>query len=166
MGFERGAHAMGRGTLRQQVEMQRHGVATMMLLGPTESLVIADSTADPYRLAADLLVEAEHGTDTSVVLVCTDAAVATNVQLGRITSSPSPIPVANSAISIECDPFVTATAGPVPWNAPHRPSNSRTFVPCDDHHWFESSTSSRFDRSWSSCTGHSGYGAVRTGIPP
>ena len=59
-----------------QVEMQRHGVATMMLLGPTESLVIADRTADPYRLAADLLVEAEHGTDTSVVLVCTDAAVA------------------------------------------------------------------------------------------
>ncbi len=59
-----------------QVEMQRHGVATMMLLGPTESLVIADRTADPYRLAADLLIEAEHGTDTSVVLVCTDAAVA------------------------------------------------------------------------------------------
>ena len=56
--------------------MQRHGVATMMLLGPTESLVIADRTADPYRLAADLLIEAEHGTDTSVVLVCTDAAVA------------------------------------------------------------------------------------------
>jgi histidinol dehydrogenase len=60
-----------------QVEMQRHGVTTMMLLGPTESLVIADHTADPYLLAADLLVEAEHGTDTSVVLVCTDRAVAT-----------------------------------------------------------------------------------------
>ncbi len=30
-----------------QVEMQRHGVATMMLLGPTESLVIADDAADP-----------------------------------------------------------------------------------------------------------------------
>ena len=47
-----------------QVEMQRHGVATMMLLGPTESLVIADDSADPVRLAADLLIEAEHGTDT------------------------------------------------------------------------------------------------------
>ena len=54
-----------------QVEMQRHGVATMMLLGPTESLVIADDTADPVRLAADLLIEAEHGTDSSVVLVTT-----------------------------------------------------------------------------------------------
>ncbi len=56
-----------------QVEMQRHGVATMMLLGPTESLVIADDTADPVRLAADLLIEAEHGTDSSVVLVTTSA---------------------------------------------------------------------------------------------
>ena len=33
-----------------QVEMQRHGVATMMLLGPTESVVIADDSADPTLL--------------------------------------------------------------------------------------------------------------------
>lgn len=68
-----------------QVEMQRHGVATMMLLGPTESVVIADSTADPVRLAADLLIEAEHGTDTSVVLVTTDErlADATDSELAR-----------------------------------------------------------------------------------
>jgi histidinol dehydrogenase len=68
-----------------QVEMQRHGVATMMLLGPTESLVIADGTADPVRLAADLLVEAEHGTDTSVVLVTTssDLVDAVDAELDR-----------------------------------------------------------------------------------
>ncbi len=52
-----------------QVEMQRYGVATMMILGPTESLVIADESADPRYLAADLLNEAEHGTDSAVVLV-------------------------------------------------------------------------------------------------
>jgi histidinol dehydrogenase len=57
-----------------QVEMQRHGAATMMLLGPTESLVIADATADPALLAADLLIEAEHGPDSTVVLV-TDSAM-------------------------------------------------------------------------------------------
>lgn len=62
-----------------QVEMQRHGVATMMLLGPTESLVIADDSADPVRLAADLLIEAEHGTDSSVVLVTTSTALVTKV---------------------------------------------------------------------------------------
>jgi histidinol dehydrogenase len=60
-----------------QVEMQRYGVATMMLLGPTESVVVADESADPMRLAADLLIEAEHGTDTSVVLVTTSADLAT-----------------------------------------------------------------------------------------
>ena len=59
-----------------QVEMQRHGVATMMLLGPTESVVIADDSADPVRLAADLLIEAEHGTDSSVVLVTTSSSLA------------------------------------------------------------------------------------------
>ena len=58
-----------------QVEMQRHGVATMMLLGPTESLVIADDTADVLRLAADLLIEAEHGTDSAVVLVTPSGAL-------------------------------------------------------------------------------------------
>lgn len=62
-----------------QVEMQRHGVVTMMVLGPTESLVVADGTADPVRLAADLLVEAEHGTDSTVALVTPDAALITAV---------------------------------------------------------------------------------------
>jgi len=68
-----------------QVEMQRHGLATMMLLGPTESVVIADHTADPALLAADLLIEAEHGTDSSVVLVTTssDLIAAVDVELER-----------------------------------------------------------------------------------
>jgi len=59
-----------------QVEMQRHGVATMMLLGPTESLVIADDSAHPSLLAADLLIEAEHGTDSTVVLVTDSSTLA------------------------------------------------------------------------------------------
>lgn len=74
-----------------QVEMQRYGLATMMLLGPTESMVIADATADPDRLAADLLIEAEHGTDSTVVLVTTsaDLAEATNAALvARLAALP------------------------------------------------------------------------------
>jgi histidinol dehydrogenase len=68
-----------------QVEMQRHGVATMMLLGPTESLVIADDSADPALLAADLLIEAEHGTDSTVVLLTDSGALAdaVNAELER-----------------------------------------------------------------------------------
>jgi histidinol dehydrogenase len=52
-----------------QIEVQRFGCATMMLMGPTESMVIADTEADPALLAADLLIEAEHGVDGTVVLV-------------------------------------------------------------------------------------------------
>jgi histidinol dehydrogenase len=55
-----------------QVEMQRHGIATMMVLGPTESMMIVDHSTDPYRAALDLLIEAEHGEDSTVVLVSTD----------------------------------------------------------------------------------------------
>ena len=68
-----------------QVEMQRYGVATMMILGPTESLVIADDSADPRFVAADLLNEAEHGTDSSVLLVTPSPSLrdAVDVELGR-----------------------------------------------------------------------------------
>jgi histidinol dehydrogenase len=68
-----------------QVEMQRHGVATMMLLGPTESVVIADASADPLLVAADLLIEAEHGTDSAVVLITTSVELAdcVDVELER-----------------------------------------------------------------------------------
>lgn len=59
-----------------QVEMQRYGVATMMILGPTESVVIADDSADPRLAAADLLNEAEHGTDSAVLLITTSSAFA------------------------------------------------------------------------------------------
>jgi histidinol dehydrogenase len=52
-----------------QIEVQRYGCATMMLLGPTESMIIADESADVSLVAADLLIEAEHGTDSTVVLV-------------------------------------------------------------------------------------------------
>lgn len=37
--------------------------------GPTESLILADKTADPYLVAVDLLSQAEHGYDSPVWLV-------------------------------------------------------------------------------------------------
>jgi histidinol dehydrogenase len=55
-----------------QVLAQRFGTATNMLCGPSESLLIADSTTDPHLLALDLVNEAEHGTD-SAALVVTDS---------------------------------------------------------------------------------------------
>lgn len=75
-----------------QVEMQRHGLATMMLLGPTESMVIGDHTADPVRLAADLLIEAEHGTDSSVVFVSTSMQLIDEVD-AQLTAQIAQLPV-------------------------------------------------------------------------
>ncbi|MFM7126904.1 MAG: histidinol dehydrogenase, partial [Actinomycetota bacterium] len=63
-----------------QLEVQRFGTATQMALGPTESLVIADESADPRILAADLLTEAEHGTDSCTLLVTTSDALVTAVE--------------------------------------------------------------------------------------
>jgi histidinol dehydrogenase len=45
------------------------GVAIDMPAGPSEVLVIADETADPAFVAADLLSQAEHGEDSQVMLV-------------------------------------------------------------------------------------------------
>ncbi len=47
--------------------------------GPSEALVIADDTADPRIVAADLLCQAEHGPDSPVVLVTTSPDLATEV---------------------------------------------------------------------------------------
>lgn len=46
-------------------------VAIDMPAGPSEVLVIADGDADPEFVAADLLSQAEHGTDSQAVLVAT-----------------------------------------------------------------------------------------------
>jgi histidinol dehydrogenase len=47
-----------------------------MPAGPSEVLVIADDSAVPKYVAADLLAQAEHGADSQSVLVTTSAAVA------------------------------------------------------------------------------------------
>ncbi|MGM0458366.1 MAG: histidinol dehydrogenase [Bacteroidota bacterium] len=49
-------------------------VSIDMPAGPSEVLVIADDTADPDFIAADLLSQAEHGSDSQVVLVITAGA--------------------------------------------------------------------------------------------
>lgn len=47
----------------------RLGVSIDMPAGPSELMVVADHTANPEFMAADLLSQAEHGTDSQVVLV-------------------------------------------------------------------------------------------------
>jgi histidinol dehydrogenase len=47
-----------------------------MPAGPSEVLVIADETANPVFIAADLLAQAEHGVDSQAVLATNSAAIA------------------------------------------------------------------------------------------
>ncbi|EKB05349.1 histidinol dehydrogenase [Myroides odoratimimus CCUG 3837] len=51
--------------------VQAQGIAIDMPAGPSEVLVIADQEADADYIAADLLSQAEHGTDSQVVFVTT-----------------------------------------------------------------------------------------------
>lgn len=48
---------------------QKLGIAIDMPAGPSEVLVIADETANPSFVAADLLSQAEHGVDSQVVFL-------------------------------------------------------------------------------------------------
>lgn len=52
-----------------------HEVAIDMPAGPSEVAVIADSTANPAFVAADLLSQAEHGVDSQAVMITTDEAM-------------------------------------------------------------------------------------------
>lgn len=63
---------------KQLVSME--GIAIDMPAGPSEVLVVADETADPAFIAADLLSQAEHGADSQVVLVATTGALINQVE--------------------------------------------------------------------------------------
>ena len=51
-----------------------------MIAGPSEVLVLADSSANPAWVAADLLAQAEHDTAAQSVLITDDAALADAVE--------------------------------------------------------------------------------------
>jgi len=53
------------------------GASIDMPAGPSEVLVIADATANPVFVAADLLSQAEHGDDSQVILITTSQEIAT-----------------------------------------------------------------------------------------
>lgn len=55
--------------------IQQEGVAIDMPAGPSEVLVIADETANPAFIAADLLSQAEHGEDSQVILLSNNESI-------------------------------------------------------------------------------------------
>ena len=68
-------------TAAKQV-INTEGVAIDMPAGPSEVMVIADATANPDFVAADLLSQAEHGIDSQVVLLAYDETIVKNVLEG------------------------------------------------------------------------------------
>lgn len=59
----------------------KHGVAIDMPAGPSELLVVADENANAAYVASDLLSQAEHGTDSQVILVSTSKQLIKNVSV-------------------------------------------------------------------------------------
>lgn len=55
--------------------VQQDGVAIDMPAGPSEVCVLADESADPVFVAADLLSQAEHGKDSQVMLITTSERI-------------------------------------------------------------------------------------------
>jgi histidinol dehydrogenase len=60
--------------------VSQEGVAIDMPAGPSEVLVLADAQANPAFIAADLLSQAEHGSDSQVVFVTNHAPLIAQVQ--------------------------------------------------------------------------------------
>lgn len=63
---------------KQQVSL--HDVAIDMPAGPSEVEVLADETANPAFVAADLLSQAEHGVDSQVILITTSEKLIQEVE--------------------------------------------------------------------------------------
>ncbi len=96
-----------------QVELQRHGVSTMMVLGPTESMMVVDDSTDARRAALDLLIEAEHGDDSTVVLLSSDRsmidAIDSELQRLIVELPPHRADAARSALGVHGGAVLVAT---------------------------------------------------------
>ncbi len=64
---------------------QNFGVAIDMPAGPSELLIITDDEANPKFVAADLLSQSEHGTDSQVMLLTTSKSFAQRVHQEVLT---------------------------------------------------------------------------------
>jgi histidinol dehydrogenase len=61
---------------KTQVDQDPKGAARDYPAGPSEVLVVADANANPEFIAADLLSQAEHGTDSQAILITTSRKIA------------------------------------------------------------------------------------------
>ena len=92
----------------------KYGVAIDMPAGPSELLVMADESANAVYVASDLLSQAEHGSDSQVILVTTSKSFAENVseevqtQLAKLPRKEMATDAINNSKSIVVNNFETA----------------------------------------------------------
>jgi histidinol dehydrogenase len=68
-------------TMAKTIVQSTTNTAIDMPAGPSEVLIIADETANPKYVAADLLAQAEHGVDSQSVLVITSEEILAQTQI-------------------------------------------------------------------------------------
>ncbi|MCC6425581.1 MAG: histidinol dehydrogenase [Phycisphaerales bacterium] len=101
-------------TAAKQLLFGRVGID--MLAGPSEVLIIADDSADPRKLAADMLAQAEHDTQAAVWLITTGTVLADAVedQLARQLPTLPTADIARQALTnggiVICDSLDQAIA--------------------------------------------------------
>lgn len=75
----------------QEAKRQVFGLVGIdSVAGPSELVVLADASADPAAIAADLLAQAEHGPDSPSVLAAWDTSVADAVE-GALAAANGPV---------------------------------------------------------------------------
>jgi phosphoribosyl-ATP pyrophosphohydrolase/phosphoribosyl-AMP cyclohydrolase/histidinol dehydrogenase len=79
------------------------------LAGPSEILVIADDSADPELVAADLLAQAEHDTEATPMLVTTSESLLDRVE-GSIGDQLSDLPTSKTAAAALGNGFALVVA--------------------------------------------------------
>ncbi|MDK2977479.1 MAG: histidinol dehydrogenase [Bacteroidales bacterium] len=77
-------------TMAKQI-IASQGIAIDMPAGPSEVMILADETANPEYIAADLLSQAEHGPDSQVILV-TNSNVIANETLSSVDKQLKTLP--------------------------------------------------------------------------
>lgn len=82
-----------------KVQVSAMGIPIDMPAGPSEVMVIADVTANPAFVAADLLSQAEHGSDSQVLLVCTSRKIM-DLAMQEVKQQVEMLPRKN--IALEC----------------------------------------------------------------
>lgn len=96
------------------VTAAKHCVSTEaaidMLAGPSEVVIMADTTADPRLVAADLLAQAEHDEDALAILV-TDSATLIAATNGELDRQLGDLPTAPTACASLARSFAVLTTG-------------------------------------------------------